>query len=1049
MKFSIIVPTYNQCESYLRPCIESILKYSNMAETEIIVVANGCQDGTKEYIKDMKHLWFDGPIGYTKACNEGMKIASGEYIILLNDDTAILGSNWLDLLEKPFLDDDKTGITGPLKFIWDCGGVAKTAIAFWCAMFKRSLIDEIGYLDEIFNPGMGEDGDYSIKAEMAGYELVQVPVNKALGFGEGVSDSSFPIYHKGNGTFGYDTDIKNNAINRNKQILADRYGLKKEPKQNKLNEIYNICLKHECDINKLFSVIKQYSDECEHITEMGVRGVFSTYAFLNARPKKMVSYDIYTSPNINEALDLAKKEGIDFTFIETDVLKTEIEETDLLFIDTLHTYAQLSEELRLHGNKARKYILMHNTTFNGEVDGSDEVLPEGSKQGLKLAIKEFQEQNPHWITKEIIFESNGLTVLERVPKFSIVIPTCNRLETLKSCLKGVFNFTELLDKEVIVVPNGCDDGTYEYLQTLKRKITIVNIEEASGHVVPANAGVEKARGEYIILLDDDSLLLEQPINTWVDLLYNDFGDSMGITGVFAANYPYLGTAMHNGCVMFKKSIWEEVNKFDSEFGYGYLYDTDFSLKVKEAGYDIMNVGKDNKFPIYHAESPVTSEVKQKQVSLIRKNREILYRRHGMKPKYSIIVPTYNHLEDCLKPCLNSMVKLTDLSQVEVIVVANGCKDKTAEYVDSLGHPFKLLWFDEGLGFTKAINEGVKIAQADYIVLLNNDTVILDKGAPKNAWLDMLVNPFLEDDKVGITGPLELHDDYADADVMIFFCVMIKRELFDKIGLLDESYSPGGGEDVDFSVKAQQLGYKQVVVPNENVIVDSVEDGRSPYTNVGVFPIYHAGEGTFSKEEWPEYGTKIIKDNGMKNMLRYNKHIKLNVGSGGVEVPGYISVDKYDTRANIIMDVLELELPENSVEEILASHLFEHINPYNAVDLLKKWLKILKPGGKLIMEVPDIEALCRDFVTANKQGRYGILNCIYGAVNTKEGGAPSEITSPHLWGWYPEIMGDHLMSAGFTHIVFGPEQIPHPHTNFRVEANKPIPVAVLEKQEVLV
>jgi len=43
----------------------------------------------------------------------------------------------------------------------------------------------------------------------------------------------------------------------------------------------------------------------------------------------------------------------------------------------------------------------------------------------------------------------------------------------------------------------------------------------------------------------------------------------------------------------------------------------------------------------------------------------------------------------------------------------------------------------------------------------------------------------------------------------------------------------------------------------------------------------------------------------------------------------------------------------------------------------------------------------------------------------------------------------LMDAGFTNIVFGPEQIPHPHTNFRVEANKPIPVAVLEKQEVLV
>lgn len=68
------------------------------------------------------------------------------------------------------------------------------------------------------------------------------------------------------------------------------------------------------------------------------------------------------------------------------------------------------------------------------------------------------------------------------------------------------------------------------------------------------------------------------------------------------------------------------------------------------------------------------------------------------PKTSIIIPTYNHLEDCLKPCLESIIKNTDLTDLEVIVVANGCTDGTKEYVESLGDSFKLLWFDEPLGY---------------------------------------------------------------------------------------------------------------------------------------------------------------------------------------------------------------------------------------------------------------------------------------------------------------------------------------------------------------
>ena len=83
-------------------------------------------------------------------------------------------------------------------------------------------------------------------------------------------------------------------------------------------------------------------------------------------------------------------------------------------------------------------------------------------------------------------------------------------------------------------------------------------------------------------------------------------------------------------------------------------------------------------------------------------------------KISIIIPTYNHLEDCLKPCLESIKIYTDLTDVEVIISANGCTDGTREYVDSLGAPFKLVWSDVATGYTKATNDGIKLQQASIL-----------------------------------------------------------------------------------------------------------------------------------------------------------------------------------------------------------------------------------------------------------------------------------------------------------------------------------------------
>jgi hypothetical protein len=178
-----------------------------------------------------------------------------------------------------------------------------------------------------------------------------------------------------------------------------------------LEKIYNHHCQTYSDIQEHLPTIKKYTEECDHIIEMGVRYVVSTYAFMMGKPKRMISYDILPVENFdidrNDLKKLALDNDIDFDFIVADTTKIEIEETDLLFIDTWHVYQQLIVELTKHGNKSRKYIIMHDTTKFGEMGEC------GEGDGLMRAINEFLNDNNHWYVHEKFENNNGLTILKR------------------------------------------------------------------------------------------------------------------------------------------------------------------------------------------------------------------------------------------------------------------------------------------------------------------------------------------------------------------------------------------------------------------------------------------------------------------------------------------------------------------------------------------------------------------------------------------------------------------------------------------------------------
>ena len=240
-------------------------------------------------------------------------------------------------------------------------------------------------------------------------------------------------------------------------------------------------------------------------------------------------------------------------------------------------------------------------------------------------------------------------------------------------------------------------------------------------------------------------------------------------------------------------------------------------------------------------------------------------------KYSIVIPTYNHCDDLLKPCIESIFKFSNILDIELIISANGCKDNTLEYLGSmkekftsigLADHFKVVWNADPLGYSRACNAGIDAATNDLIVLLNNDTVLLEQY--KNRWLELLAAQFEKHENCGISCIIKSNSEPAGHDFAIFFCVMIHRKVFNKIGLLSLDYGVGGGEDTEFSIECERAGFE---------VREAVEKTWNAQLGMycGDFPIYHKGEGTVHDKSLVPEWDDIFLTNSLTLAKKYNPH----------------------------------------------------------------------------------------------------------------------------------------------------------------------------------
>lgn len=336
--------------------------------------------------------------------------------------------------------------------------------------------------------------------------------------------------------------------------------------------------------------------------------------------------------------------------------------------------------------------------------------------------------------------------------------------------------------------------------------------------------------------------------------------------------------------------------------------------------------------------------------------------YSSSPEISIIVLTYNQHTSYTIPCIESLLQTTP-KNCEIILVDNGSTDGTVEWMQQLSYPhLTVIDNKKNLGYAAGNNVGLKKAKGEFIILLNNDT-LLPPG-----WLEPLIEPLKHNKKLGLIGPVtnrigspqqivlpgynnnnnnshnrsskkpvKPNDSWEEAAIaymnhqkgtltyttmLCFFCVAISRQCIETVGFLDEQFQKGNFEDDDYCIRVKQHGF------------------QIAYTDASF--VWHYGEGTLSQLPSRELSSIWFKN---------QKYFK--------EKHGYLSLiaDRANNCLNSIQKALEELNTETHFDHIIIERCLAHL-PYlydilTQLERLEKESRTIK--GTLLRMAKHIDA----------------------------------------------------------------------------------------------
>jgi len=490
-----------------------------------------------------------------------------------------------------------------------------------------------------------------------------------------------------------------------------------------------------------------------------------------------------------------------------------------------------------------------------------------------------------------------------LPAISVIMPTYNRPSMLAESIDSVLNQT-YKDFELIIV----NDAGVEVLDVIEkfkdRRIKYYRHERNQGLAAARNTGIINSRGKYICYLDDDDIYYNDHLEKLLTVLkttdakiaytnahrahQKKIGDKYVIThrdlpfnNDFDNELIFLYNLTPVLCIMHSKSCIEEVGLFDESFSSHEDWDLWIRMSRKYHFQHIDRVTAEFRWrndgssmssgrrrdmirtlaKIYQKhqtlvqDKPHLIQKQQEIIDLKRKEYNLYYK------KNSIIIPVFNKIEHT-KRCIDSIFQKTNHSLVEIIVVDNASTDGTQAYLNSISDRVFYIRNEINQGFAKACNQGAKVASGDYLLFLNNDTIV------ENGWLSPLSSILDNDPNVVAVGSKLLFPDrrIQHAGVVIIenkniadtilaehiyykekenldkanisrtyqaltaACLLLRKSAFDSVGGFDEEYW-NGYEDVDLCLKLQEKGWLLVYEPQSVVIHFESQSGPERFKKV--------------------------------------------------------------------------------------------------------------------------------------------------------------------------------------------------------------------------
>lgn len=964
---SIIIPVFNKL-SYTRNCLKAIERNTPAGMYEIIVVDNASSDGTRDYLASLEKAVTVRTnienVGFTKACNQGARIAKGKYICFLNND-AEPEPGWLENMVGLAESDDSIGIVGsklvyPDRRLQEAGGIVFSDGSGWnygrfgdpddpsfnyvrevdyvsgaSLLIRHDLLKKLNYFDERYSPGYYEDTDLCFGARSLGYKVIYCPFSVVVHH-EGVSSGN---------------DLKQGmkkfqVINREKfqakweivlhsQHPADSKNVIPASERGVSGNILIIdpflpMFDRASGSLRLFTIVSLLRKQGYHITfiarngqeqesysavlrKMGVE-VYAT----DGDMLRQMGYAVHARPfDFNQILrtrcyQLAILSFYDIAEQYLPMIRSASPETRIL-IDTVDIhFVREMRQAEINGDSAAlkraDATKERELAIYAEADGVITVT-ERDWDHIRASLP----SKPHFVIPNI-HPVGGSSIGLNGRKGLLFIGNFNHTPNTDAMLyfvAEVFPIVRRTLPELTLTIVG-NNPPKEVRALASRSILVTGyVPSTAPYLKTARVSIAPLRyGAGMKGKIGEAMAHGLPVVT-TSIGAEGMGLVSGRDALIAESPQEF--ADHIIALCTNDEAWRSIASAARQL----VYDSCSPEKV-----DLMIAGMINRVALI----PPLKGTPFRSGFQAGPNKSIT------KDLTSIVILTFNQLQ-YTKECIQSIQQYTPEPH-EIIFIDNGSNDGTVKWLKRLVEQhsnYRLIENDSNLGFSKGCNQGIEASTGDHVVLINNDVVVTKD------WLSGLMECLHSAADIGIVGPMTNnisgpqkvpHVDYSSvADLhgyasvfrtknryrrisnrrVVGFCMLFKRRLIDEIGRLDESFGSGNYEDDDLCLRACLGGYRNLIAGD-------------------VF-IHHYGSRTFVGNKM-SYGSslsrnrKVFQDKWRQPdiLKRFGK--RLIIQKGIFQAEEYFRKDDLEKATASILDAIQQAPGERQLYIQLAQMLIE-------------------------------------------------------------------------------------------------------------------------------